>query len=296
MATNFYFNNFNNSQEQLLIESLIIESIKIYGHDLFYLPRTEVAKDSLYLQDDLSSFNAAYNIEMYVKNVEGFGGEGDLFSRFGVEIRDQVTFVVAQSVFNEEIQSQTSLIRPREGDLLFLPLNGKVFQIKFVEHEAVFYQMGSLQTYELTCELYEYSGERLNTGIDIIDNIARDNAPSRSLYVTSTIGTFQINETVYVDLGSNNELQATISSITANLSAANAYTLEVRDIRSDTEAMFFVANTTITGRTSGAAATIVERVSENFNDGEAQNDYFETQGDNILDFTESDPFSQGGTF
>lgn len=296
MATNFYFNNFTNSQEQLLIENLIIESIKIYGHDLYYLPRTTVAKDTLYQQDDLSSFNAAYLVEMYVKNVEGFGGEGDLFSRFGVEIRDQVTFVVSQRVFEEEIQNQTSLIRPREGDLIFLPLNNKVFQIKFVEHEAVFYQMGSLQTYELTCELYEYSGERLNTGIDIIDNIARDNAPSRSIYVTGATGAFVVDETVYVDLGSNNELQATISSITANLSTSGAYTLEVRDIRSETNTMFFTANTTLTGRTSGAAATIVERLSENFNDGEAQNDYFETQGDNIIDFSEADPFSQGGSF
>ena len=200
MATNFYFNNFTNSQEQHLIEDLVTESIKIYGHDVYYLPRTLVARDSLYNQDDLSTFDSAYLVDMYIKNVEGFEGEGDLFQRFGVEIRDQITFVISQRTFDLEISTSTSLIRPNEGDLIFLPLNNKPFEIKFVEHEAVFYQMGSLQTYEMTCELYEYSGERFNTGITSIDNIENLNAPSTQIYVESVTGNYIIDETVYVSL------------------------------------------------------------------------------------------------
>ena len=200
MATNFYFNNFTNSQEQILIEDLVTESIKIYGHDVYYCPKTLVARDSLYNQDDLTKYDDAYLVEMYIKNVEGFEGEGDLFQRFGVEIRDQITFVISQRVFDTEISTGTSLLRPNEGDIVFLPLNNKPFQIKFVEHEAVFYQMGALQTYELTCELFEYSGERFNTGITAIDNIENLNAPSTQIYVQSVTGNYVIDETVYVTL------------------------------------------------------------------------------------------------
>ena len=299
MATNFYFNNFTNSQEQGLIENLIIESIKIYGHDVYYVPRTINARDNLYEQDDLSTFEDAYLVEMYVKNVEGFDGEGDLFSRFGVEIRDQITFVISQRVFDEEISVQnTSHVRPKEGDLVFLPLNNKAFEIKFVEHEAVFYQMGSLQTYELTCELYEYSEERFNTGIEIIDKIERDNAQSRNLYVTDTVGTFVKDETITQLISGSNYLRADILTITANTDAAanNAYTLEVNNIRADNgTTKFFANNITITGVTSSATATLGSRTSENL-DVEAQNDFFETEADNFLDFSEQDPFSEGGTF
>lgn len=218
MATNFYFNNFTNSQEQHLIEDLVTESIKIYGHDVYYLPRTLVARDSLYNQDDLSTFDSAYLVDMYIKNVEGFEGEGDLFQRFGVEIRDQITFVISQRTFDLEISGATSLIRPNEGDLIFLPLNNKPFEIKFVEHEAVFYQMGSLQTYEMTCELYEYSGERFNTGITSIDNIENLNAPSTQIYVENVTGNYVIDETVYVSLPLIAGEQAT-ASLTPSVSS-----------------------------------------------------------------------------
>jgi len=171
LPTNFYFNNFQSSQEQLLIENLVIESIRIYGHDLYYLPRTRVNFDSLYTEDDLSTFDTSFMIEMYIKNVEGFGGEGDFLSKFNLQIRDSITFCVARRVFNEEIGNIEALDRPREGDLIYFPLNNKIFEIKFVEHEAIFYQLGSLQMYEIQCELFEYSNERFNTGISDIDDL-----------------------------------------------------------------------------------------------------------------------------
>lgn len=171
MATNFFFNNFQSSQEQLLIENLVVESIKIYGHDLFYLPRTRVAFDDLYTEDAVSKFISNYPVEMYIKNVEGFAGDGDFLSKFNLEIRDRVTFTVARRVFNEEVGGQEGISRPREGDLIFFPLNNKIFEIKFVEHEAIFYQLGALQTFDIVCELFEYSNEVFETGISDIDNL-----------------------------------------------------------------------------------------------------------------------------
>lgn len=169
MATNFFFNNFQASQEQLLLENLIIESIKIYGQDMYYIPRKLNNYDNVYGADDQSSYENAYPMEMYIKSVDGFSGDGDFMSKFGIEIRNQVVFSMAQRVFQEEVGEYTTQVRPNEGDLIFFPLNQKCFQIKYVNKFEIFYQLGALQTWEVTCELFEYSGELLNTGIPEID-------------------------------------------------------------------------------------------------------------------------------
>ena len=169
MATNFFFNNYQSSQEQSLLEDLIIESIKIYGEDMFYIPRKLNNYDSVYGADDQSSYENAYPIEIYIKNIDGFQGDGSFMSKFGLEIRDRVVFSMAQRVFNEEVGSYTNQVRPNEGDLIYFPLNKKCFQIKYVNKQEFFYQLGSLQTWEVTCELFEYSGETINTGIPEID-------------------------------------------------------------------------------------------------------------------------------
>lgn len=173
MATNFFFNNFQASQEQLLIENLVIESIKIYGHDVYYIPRKLNNYDNVYGADDQSSYETAYPIEMYIKSFDGFKGDGNFMSKFGLEIRDQVVFSMAQRIFNEEIGQFTTQVRPNEGDLIYFPLNKKCFQIKFVNKFEMFYQLGALQTWEVTCELFEYSGELLNTGIPEIDSLQK---------------------------------------------------------------------------------------------------------------------------
>jgi hypothetical protein len=169
MATNFFFNNFQASQEQLLIENLVIESIRIYGHDVFYIPRKLNKYDDVYGADDQSSYEVAYPIEMYIKSFDGFKGDGNFMSKFGLEIRDQVVFSMAQRIFNEEVAQFTTQVRPNEGDLIYFPLNKKCFQIKFTNKFEMFYQLGALQTWEVTCELFEYSGEKINTGIPEID-------------------------------------------------------------------------------------------------------------------------------
>jgi hypothetical protein len=171
LATNFFFNNFKSSQEQTLLEDLIIEAIKIYGEDIYYVPRNIGDLDKLYTADDASYYNTAFLIEMYIKSVDGFQGDGNFMSKFGLEIRDQVVFSVAQRIFSQEIGSYTSLVRPREGDIIFFPLNNKCFQIKYVNKFEMFYQLGALQTWEMTCELFEYSDEQFNTGIPQIDRI-----------------------------------------------------------------------------------------------------------------------------
>ena len=224
MTTNKYFNNFAYAREQDLVEDLTIEAIKIYGHEVKYLPRTLQREDVLFGEDTLSKFDDAVGVEMYIKNVEGFEGEGDFLSKFNLEIRDQITFTVARKRFDQarseklttevgynylqeeantaapsrqylttsantssfgiQIESGTdegyaiTTNRPTEGDLIFFPLVQKLFEIKFVEHEQVFYQNGRLQTYDIKCELFAYSSERIDTGdatIDAIeDNLSTD--------------------------------------------------------------------------------------------------------------------------
>ena len=180
MAKNYYFENYENSMEQSLIEDLVVEAIRIYGIDVWYLPRTLVAKDDLLNEDDLSKFEAAYMVEMYVKSVDGFEGEGDFLSKFGLQIRDSVTMTMAQRTYENEIGLNTGVIRPGEGDLIYLPLNGKFFEIQHVEHESIFYQIGSLQTYDLRAELFEYSGEVFDTGNELFDHKFEDISPFAS--------------------------------------------------------------------------------------------------------------------
>ena len=170
MAQNFYFNNFSNSMEQTLIEDLIIESIRVFGVDVWYMPRTLRSVDDLLNEDDLSTFDRAYMIEMYVKNVEGFEGDGQFLSKFGLQIRDSMTLSVAMRRFSEDVGLYDEQVRPNEGDLIYFPLNRKVFEVMYVDNKPIFYQMGALQMYDLRCELFELSNERFNTGVEEIDS------------------------------------------------------------------------------------------------------------------------------
>ena len=177
MATNLFFNNFGHSGQQNLLEDLIVESIKMYGHDVIYIPRTLVKEDYLFGEDVLSKFTNSYEVEMYIKNVEGFEGEGDFLSKFNVEVRDEITFTVSKRRFGEEVdlgqliaqEDGDQAVRPHEGDLIYFPLTEGLFEIKFVEDESVFYQMGELQMYDLKCELFEYSHEE-NTGAYVLED------------------------------------------------------------------------------------------------------------------------------
>lgn len=295
MATNFYFNNFQSSQEQTLIEDLIIESIKIYGLDVYYLPRTVVGNDAIFREDDVSKFEDAIQLEVYVKNVDGFAGEGDFLSKFGLEIRDEITLTIAKRVYEDEVFYRNfggDSGRPEEGDLIYFPFNQKLFQIKFVEHEAVFYQMGALQTYDLVCELYEYSDESINTDVAVIDNIEINNSQTKSIYLTDVTGDFTVGETVSQQV-SNTTLTAEVVTVTANTSASNAYTIELINFKTtDFDTVEFVANSSVVGATSSANGT-VSVVNDGTLPTSSQNDTFETEPSGFLDFSELDPFSEG---
>lgn len=176
MSTNFYFNNFTNSMEQNLIEDLVIESIKIYGHDVFYCPRKAGNLDEIYGEDPLTEYTTAFSIDMYIRSYDSYEGDGQFLSKFNLEIRDQVTFTVAVRTFFNEVAQYTyvpALTRPLEGDLIYLPMADRLFQIKYVNKTPVFYQMGNIQMYDVVAEMFEYSGEVLNTGIEAIDNIEK---------------------------------------------------------------------------------------------------------------------------
>ena len=170
MATNVFFRNYDNIYEQNLIDDLVIESIQIYGIDLIYVNRTRQGEDNILNEDDMPLYENYYEFEAYVKNVDGFEGEGDFLSKFGLQIRDQVTLTVAIRTFERFVtrEDQTK-IRPLEGDIIWLPLNKKMYEIKFVEQESVFYQSGALQVYDMRCELLEYSNQRFDTGRPEID-------------------------------------------------------------------------------------------------------------------------------
>lgn len=174
MAASLYFNNFGASNEQQLIEDLVVESIKIYGNDVFYCPRQVNDLDEIYGEDETSSYESAYFVEMYIKSVDGYEGDGVFLSKFGLQIRDQVTFSIAKRTYNEEVGQYTGEDVPHEGDLIYFTLNPgrpQLYQIKYVSDRAIFFQLGGLQVYDLVCEVFEYSNERLNTGIPDIDSI-----------------------------------------------------------------------------------------------------------------------------
>lgn len=141
---------------------------------MYYVPRTLNNYDQLLGEDDRSSYGQAIMVEMYIKSVDGFTGDGNFMSKFGLQIRDQVVFSVSQRVFDLEVAVTTQQLRPNEGDLVYFPLNNKCFQIKYVKKQEMFYPLGTLPTWELTCELFEYSNEVMNTGIGEIDKLQNE--------------------------------------------------------------------------------------------------------------------------
>ena len=238
----------------------------------------------LYGEDTISEFNQAHLIEMYIKTVDGFEGEGDFISRFGLEIRDQVVFSVARRRFdNLDITEQD---RPLEGDVIFLPLNKKLYEIRFVEHESMFYQFGKLPIFDLTCELFQYDDQRIDTGVDDIDEIEDKLAYSINLSMGDGSGAYVDDETVYVgDSVSSANTKARVVSWNST-----DKTLKITDVVGT-----FGATSNIVGDTSGAyySLTTTPDTQVFVNDKTANNVTIETEADSIIDFSESNPFSEG---
>jgi len=308
LATNVYFSP-KHRPEQHLYEDLVIESLKMYGQDVLYIPRQLIAQDEL-LNEDYSKFTDAYAIEMYIETNDGFAGEGDLLSKFGVEIRDQATFVVAKrrweqlvGVWNNSINN----VRPSEGDLIYLPLSKSLFEIRFVEHEQPFYQLNNLPVYELRCELFEYNQEELETGIREIDAIQERFSTQIKLTLGTVSGSFRLGERVTQDTGLTYE--TTVGAVTTTNTlyvegevaayekvTSSTSTLTVVAVRgvdgSDRE--FFVDGTArIIGDDSAGSGLITAISADDLeNDVYADNYEFEVEGDSIIDFSESNPFGE----
>lgn len=166
-----YFGNYQSSREQWLLDSLVKESINIYGESMYYCPRHLTNYDDVYGADDQSVYNLAIMVPIYIENVKGFGGDGTFMSKFGIEIRDRVTFSISQTEFTELVGVTTGQVRPNESDLIYFPLNNKCFQIKYVEKFEVFFALGALYTWKMECELFEYASEKMLTGIPEIDSL-----------------------------------------------------------------------------------------------------------------------------
>jgi hypothetical protein len=175
MATvNKYFQSgipMGTTGEQGLYESIIIESLKIYGFEVYYIPRSSYNEDRILGEDPLNRFDHAFPIEMYMENIYGYDGQGEFLSKFGVQTADSANFVVSRRRWTEITNNGqvTVLPRPAEGDLIFFPLTKSYFEIRKVEGAKPFYQVGKLYTYTLKCELYQYSNEVIDTGIDAVD-------------------------------------------------------------------------------------------------------------------------------
>ncbi len=285
MATNSFFTQ-GTTGEQDLVGSLVTEQIKMFGKDVYYIPRTLVDRDSVFEEDSLSAFNGAYLIEAYIEDATGFRGDGDMFSKFGVRISDQVTFIISRERFTAAVDDNAQLIvegRPNEGDLIHLPMANKTFEIQFVEHEVPFYQLGKVHVWGLRCELFEYSDEDFNTGVAEIDAVEVNFANAVSVNVADGgTGDFVAGEIV---TGGN-------SNVTAEVKTWNSAT---RQLVVYNRSGIFSIPETITGNTSGAAWTSATyNTLNNMNSETDQNFTLETQADAIIDFTESNPFGDFG--
>jgi len=300
MATNFYFNNFPADQitsEQLLVEDLVIEAMQIHGMDVFYLPRTSRdVVDMLYGEDTLKTYTTAYPLEMYLENVTGMDGEGDFISKFGLEIRDELTLLVSRRRF-KYTTGAANLIRPREGDLIYIPLVQNFFEITFVEHEnnqAMFYTLGrgrggNVYVYALKLKQFVFSEEIIQTGIEQIDEQVRD-AYKRTQLTMSTggSGTYLVDETVY---------QGTAANTATFQAKVHSWTPGTRKLDIILVQGTYANNANTIGVTSGA----IWRTNGVADDAVFENDTFEdisdntrieTESDGIIDFTEHNPFGE----
>jgi hypothetical protein len=290
MPTNLYFNNFpkNVTSEQLLVEDLVIESLKIHGMDVYYLPKSSRDNvDYIFGEDTLKQYLSAYPLEMYLENVTGMEGEGDFISKFGLEIRDEVQLLVSRRRFAATVPQ----IRPNEGDLIYVPLVQNFFEITFVEHEndqAMFYTLGrgrggNVYVYGLKLKQFVFSNEIIETGITEIDEQIRDEYPRTKITISAGSGKFVNDEFVYLG---------------ANLSVATAQAL-VHDFVPNTYLEVYrtigtFAAGTLKGNTSNAqwtistvdTMTVMNTAFEDIQD----NARFEAESDGIIDWTETNPF------
>lgn len=287
MATNVFFNHAV-PQEQNLYEDLVVESLRMYGHDVLYLPRTVVQEDDIFNEDVISEFSSYYTVEMYLENVEGTSDAGDLMSKFGVYVQEEATFVISVRTWDRFVAAESNLVtslRPNEGDLIYFPLSGSMFEIKYVQDDNPFYQVGKLFTFKMRCTLFEYSGEEFETGSDVVDQIELDQGYSVQFTMTNITGAYTYGENITL----NGNVVAECIGWT-NVNTQSPDTLLLRSLTTSIS-----AGDVLVGETSGASATVqTDPNLLDLDDGTSQNNEFETAGTNYLDFSETNPFGEVG--
>ena len=312
MATSVYFSGTVKS-EQDLYEDLVIESIKVFGQDIIYLPRTRLSEDAL-LNEEWSEYTMAFPLEVYVNNVEGFEGDSNLLGKFGLEIRDQADFVVPKrrwdsvvgTNINDANLGYTEKDMPAEGDLIYMTLTQRLFEIRYVEPKSPFYQLGDLPTYTMTAELFEYNDQHFDTGYDEIDAIEWKYATSYSYVLTTSSDSYTLGEKVTQWTGTNDSASPAqpinVEGYVAGWDGDNNRVTIISPHQStngDGTFMSFsvqaAANRKLVGTESGTSLNIVTDESGTtktfYNqDVFADNDEFELAGDAVIDFTESNPF------
>jgi hypothetical protein len=302
MAHNPYFKDY--SGEQNIIEDLSIEIIKTMGRDMIYIPREQYDKNIMFGEAQYK-FNKAFPLEMYIASVSGFEGEGDIISKFGLEVRDKMVLIISKKRFIKEIvEKYDGITRPREGDLIYFPLSKGLFEINFVEHENPFYQLGKLYTYALTCELTTIDNDEFNTGETDVDVVMTETKEAVYKFTLSTEVTtdlsFYDGETIFQVRGVTG---GTYSNATAEAmcfkydDAAN--TMSIYGISGS----FLYSSQTIKGKDSGAefyvtgitGTDIVVPITPIDSTAGGDNEHLKQSGDSlgIYDFTDIDPFSEG---
>jgi len=307
MPRNVYFSQAVKS-EQNLYEDLIIESLGIYGQDVYYIPRTLVNRDNVLNEDPASSFDDAYLLEMYIENTEGFEGAGDLYSKFGLEIRDDATFIVSRRRWETRVgvfDDNTVDPRPQEGDLIFLPMTNSFFEISYVEDDSPFYQLSNLPVYRMQCSLFEYNDEDFDTGITAVDDATAKVAYQLPMDITITGGNhFEVGETIeQVLVAADGDTPAVkvfgeVQQRTKSSDISSKIFVSNIGASGTTTAKDFAVGGTITGLTSGYTGTIATIYSDLTDttgqawatDEAAQNIDFELDADVFIDFSESNPF------
>ena len=277
MPTNVYFDT-GTRPEQHLYEDLMIEQLKIYGQDVFYIPRTLVKEDELFGEDTLSKFGDAYQIEMYFENVDGYEGEKEIMSKFGLQMNEDATFVVARRRFEQLVSHDSNLIvktRPNEGDLVYFPKVKKMFEITFVDHDDPFYQVHNVPAFKLKVKTFEYSSEDIDTGIAEIDAIETANSLDMLEYQFTLEQSGTFNQGIELESGDGNIEQETATGGTDNI---------IGEDETGGEKLLLENGDYIIQE-----SYVVDTVDEN-----AMNDFFETEDDNIIDFSESNPFGDVG--
>ena len=289
MATNQYFNKFAFKNEQTLVQDLVDETIKIHGVDMTYIPRVVDDLDDTLGDAKNVSFTDAREIEMYVENFDGFEGEGEIMSQFGLEIKDEMTVTVSSRRFTSTFKDK-NFTSPREGDLIFFPLNNSLFEVNFVEREKNFFSFGKTFTFQMKCSFFKYTGEDFTTGFDSVDGVT-SSAFDQLVVVGLTSGTGEFRD------GERGHLY---TNAAGSITGATIDVIEW-DTLTDAATIRVLGGTIggatlMVGQASGASFGIhtIGATQEYFaKDGLEDNTEIDFEASSFLDFTESDPFSEG---